>query len=323
MEEPVKPPALRPGSTITILAPASPVDEARLKQGCDELERLGYRPRYVAQTLARCGYFAGSAEQRVTSLIAALTAPEPNAIFCARGGYGSNYLLDGADYDLPPHSERVSVYDFLLPRILLGYSDVTSMHIFYWQTSGWVTFYGPMVAAGFDVGAGAPGGYDKDSFLRALTETNTGWSLNLQGETLRSGVGEGVLLGGCLTLLETSLATFWELDTTGAILLLEDRGMKPYQVDRALMHLKHAGKLKDLRGVILGEFPESDPPPEGGPAVRDICKRILGELGVPVIWGAPLGHTRRPMLTLPLGVRARLRADGSGLLEILEPAVSP
>ncbi len=289
--------------------------------GCEELTRLGYLPRYEAQTLASSGYFAGSTAERVAALISALTAPEPSVIFCARGGYGSNYLLDHTEYDVRPHTERVNVYDFLLPRILLGYSDISSLQIFYWQTSGWVTFYGPMVAAGFDAGAGAPGGYDRASLLRALTETETGWSLDLRGESMLGGEAEGVVLGGCLTLVETSIGTFWELDPKGAILLLEDRGMKPYQVDRALMHLKQAGKLEGVRGIILGEFPESEPPVAGGPTVREVCRRILGELGVPVVWGAPIGHTPRPMLTVPLGVRARLRAVGSGQLDILEPAV--
>lgn len=289
--------------------------------GCEELTRLGYLPRYEGQTLASSGYFAGSTAERVAALISALTAPEPSVIFCARGGYGSNYLLDHTEYDVRPHTERVNVYDFLLPRILLGHSDITSLQVFYWQTSGWVTFYGPMVAAGFDAGAGAPGGYDRASLLRALTETETGWSLDLRGESMLGGEAEGVLLGGCLTLVETSIGTFWELDPKGAILLLEDRGMKPYQVDRALMHLKQAGKLEGVRGIILGEFPESEPPVAGGPTVREVCRRILGELGVPVVWGAPIGHTPRPMLTVPLGVRARLRAVGSGQLDILEPAV--
>jgi muramoyltetrapeptide carboxypeptidase len=322
MDEPVKPPALRPGSTIIVLAPASPVEEARLKLGCDELTRLGYRPRYDAQTLASAGYFAGSTRDRIAALISALTAPEPGVIFCARGGYGSNYLLDHAEYDIRPHPERVNVYDFLLPRILLGYSDITSLQIFYWQTSGWVTFYGPMVASGFDAGAGAPGGYDSASFLRALTETEKGWSLDMQGEALSPGEADGVLLGGCLTMVELTIGTFWELDTKGSILLLEDRGMKPYQVDRALMHLKQAGKFDGVRGIILGEFPESAPPVEGGPSVHEVCRRILGELGMPVVWGAPVGHTPRPMLTVPLGVRARLRAAGSGQLDILEPSVT-
>ena len=103
--------------------------------------------------------------------------------------------------------------------------------------------------------------------------------------------------------------------------VLEDRAMKPYQIDRVLMHLKHAGKLSKIRGIVLGDFPECDPPVAGSPSVRDVCARILAPLGVPIVFGAPVGHTARPMLTIPLGVRARLVAEGQGQLEILEPAV--
>jgi muramoyltetrapeptide carboxypeptidase len=113
------------------------------------------------------------------------------------------------------------------------------------------------------------------------------------------------------------------LETRGSILLLEDRGMKPWQVDRALMHLKQAGKFEGIRGIVLGEFPDCGPLMSGSATVRDVCARILGALGVPVVYGAAVGHTPRPMLTVPLGVKALLKAQGEGELEILEPAVVP
>jgi muramoyltetrapeptide carboxypeptidase len=124
-------------------------------------------------------------------------------------------------------------------------------------------------------------------------------------------------------LLEATLGTPWELDTRGSILVLEDRGMKPFQVDRILTHLRQAGKFTAVRAIVLGEFPDSAPTVAGSPSVRDVARRILGALKIPVVWGARVGHTPRPMLTLPLGVRARLRAKGAGMLEILEPAVIP
>lgn len=179
-----------------------------------------------------------------------------------------------------------------------------------------------MVASNFDRGADAPHGYDRASFVRALTETKQGWHLDLSGEPLAPGTGTGVLLGGCLTLVESTLGTPWEIDTRGAILVLEDRGMKPYQVDRALTHLRQAGKFEGIAGIILGDFPECDPP-MGSQAVVDVALRILGSLNVPLVWGAPIGHTSRAMLTLPLGVRAELSATGPGVLRILEPACAP
>jgi muramoyltetrapeptide carboxypeptidase len=128
--------------------------------------------------------------------------------------------------------------------------------------------------------------------------------------------------------VETSLGTPWELDTRGAVLVLEDRGMKPYQVDRALMHLKQAGKFESVAGVVLGDFPECVAP-EGGETVRDVARRILEPLISPLVWGAPIGHTERAALTLPLGVRARLSvsalagANAAPKLQILEPACVP
>jgi muramoyltetrapeptide carboxypeptidase len=129
------------------------------------------------------------------------------------------------------------------------------------------------------------------------------------------------VLGGAMTLVEATIGTPWELDTRDTILVLEDRAMKPYQIDRVLMHFKQAGKFEGVRGIVLGDFPECEPPVAGSPTVRDVCARILGELEVPIVFGAPVGHTARPMLTLPLGVQARLRASEEGMLEILEPAV--
>jgi muramoyltetrapeptide carboxypeptidase len=306
MPAPLKPPALRPGDAVRILSLSSPVEESRVDAGCKELSRLGYKPKLDReQVLARDSFFAGSAADRGKALAKALAEPETRAIFCARGGYGSNYLLEALSS--APNS----------PKILLGYSDVTSLQIFLWQKFGWITFYGPMVASGLDHGANAPKGYDRDSLLRALAETRTGWSLDLRAESLVPGNAEGILVGGCLTLVEATIGTPWELDTRNTILVLEDCNIKPYQLDRALMHLKHAGKLRDVRGIILGDFPGCDAP-EGGETVKDVSRRILGPLRIPVAFGAPVGHTDRPTLTLPLGIRARL---SDTRLEILEPAV--
>jgi muramoyltetrapeptide carboxypeptidase len=310
MPAPLKPPALRPGDPIRVVSLASPVEEDRLQKGCDELVRLGYKPKFDRESvLARDGFFAGSAASRVAALKEAFAEPTTRAIICSRGGYGSNYLLEGLSVALTS------------PKLLIGYSDFTSLQIFLWQKFRWVTLCGPMVAAGLDKGAGAPEGYDRDSLIRAVMETKQGWVVDLKGETLSPGVVEGTLLGGCLTMVETSLGTPWELDTRGAILILEDRAMKPWQVDRALMHLKQAGKFRGVGGVILGEFPESAAP-AGSESVRDVARRILGPLGIPVVWGAPIGHTARPMLSLPLGVRARLSTNGKTKLDILEPACS-
>ncbi len=245
-----------------------------------------------------------------TNWLVQLERADIAALVGTRGGYGSNYLLDDLQIST---SEN--------PKIILGFSDLTSLQIYLWQRFQWITFYGPMLAAGLDAGPGAPKGYEEKSLLAALQNTAGGWSLDLQGEQLNPGEARGRVLGGCLTLVETAIGTQWDLQTDDAILVLEDRGMKPWQVDRALMHLKQAGKFTNVRGIVLGDFSECDAPVAGSPTVRDVCQRILGPLGVPIVFGAPIGHTMRPMLTVPLGVKARLSTNGAGVLEILEPAV--
>ena len=307
-----KPPALRLGDAVRVLSVASPVEVDRLQEGCNELAHLGYIPKFDrASVLAQDGFFAGSTSSRFNALKEALSDPTTRAIFCARGGYGSNYLLESLSVALAS------------PKILVGYSDVTSLQIFLWEKFRWVTFYGPMVASGLEGATGVAKRYDGDSLMQALAETKRGWSIGLTGdraaEPLGAGVAEGILLGGCLTLVETTLGTPWELDTHCAIVVLEDCAMKPYQVDRALMHLKQAGKFRAVSGIILGDFPECDAA-AGAESVKEVARRILAPLGVPVAWGAPIGHTKRPMLTLPLGVRARLSTEGGMQLDILEPA---
>jgi len=310
MPAPLKPPALRNGDPIRIVSLASPVEEDRLRKGCDELDRLGYEPKCDRDSVLACdGFFAGSTAARIAALKEALSETSTRAVICSRGGYGSNYLLEGLSVALTS------------PKLFIGYSDVTSLQIFLLQIFRWVTLYGPMIAVGLDKGADAPEGYDRESLLRAITETKQGWAMDLKADVLSPGVAEGTLLGGCLTMIETSLGTPWELDTHGAILILEDRAMKPWQVDRALMHLKQAGKFRSVVSVILGEFPESAAP-AGSETVKEVARRILGPLGIPVVWGAPIGHCSRPMLTMPIGVRTRLSADGGTRLDILEPACS-
>jgi len=306
---PRKPQALGPGAVVAIFAPASPASDEKVQAGLSELERLGFSLRMRSKQ-APDGYFAATIAERHVELLRNLRDERVEGLIAVRGGYGSTYLL---------HDELVT--SAVRPKAIIGFSDLTSLQIFLWQQQRWVTFYGPMVAAGFDAGADAPGGYDEEFFRAAVSRVDNGWTIALRGESLARGDAQGRLLGGAMTMVEATIGTPWELDTRDTILVLEDRAMKPYQVDRVLMHFKQAGKFEGVRGIVLGDFPECDPPVAGSPTVRDVCARILGELGVPIVFGAPVGHTARPMLTLPLGVQARLRASGEGVLEILEPAV--
>src|SRR5258706_889595 len=305
-----KPKALASGARVAVLGSASRGGEVRVAAGVAEGGRLDFVAEMAPPRQAE-GYFAASTERRRAEFVRLLNDDGVDALIGTRGGYGSNYLLDESLASAVGEAKAV-----------MGFSDLTSLQICLWQQHRWVTFYGPMVGAGFDAGADAPSGYDERSMRASISEVDRGWSTSLSGEVLVGGQAEGRVLGGAMTIVEATFGTPWELDTRGAILILEDRGMKPYQVDRVLMHFKQAGKLDGVKGIVLGDFPECEPPVAGSPTVRDVCARILGPLGVPVVFGAPIGHTLRPMLTIPLGVNARLNAEGDGSLEILEAAVT-
>jgi len=304
-----KPKALPRGSRIAVVSPSSPADPAAVSAGMAELRRLGFRVEELPPLLPQ-GYFAAPHEELVRQFRKPFHDKSVDGVIATRGGYGANYLID--------FRLGTSLFG---PKCLIGFSDLNVIQLLLYQVRSWAGFYGPMVAAGFNHGADQPSGYDEGSFLQAVRETKSNWTIPLRGESMASRSASGRIVGGCLTMLQTTLGTGWEPDTRGAILVLEDRGMKPYQVDRALRHLWQAGKLEDVQGVVLGDFPDSKSPVAGSPTIPEICERILGPLGVPIVYGAPIGHTKRPMLTIPLGVRAMLHAKGEGTLEILEPAV--
>lgn len=305
---PKKPKALIKGSRVGVFAPASPADSVETIAGLAELKRQGFQV-VASQDSKPEGYFAGPALDRMNGFVSGIQSEQIDGLVALRGGYGSNYLLD---FELDKNLEKA--------KSVIGFSDLTTLQIYLWQKCGWVTFYGPMVAAGINAGAGAAKGYDENSLLQAIGKAESGWKLRLEGEPVLAGQAMGRVLGGCMTLVEATIGTPWELDTKDSILILEDRAMKPYQVDRVLMHLKQAGKWEGVKGIVLGEFPDGAPVAAGAPNIRDVCARILRPLGVPIVFGAPVGHTARPMLTIPLGIKARLDAQGEGTLEFLESA---
>lgn len=304
-----KPKALRKGTRLGIVSPSSPADAAAISAGIAELRRLGFQIEAPAPMEPQ-GYFAGSHTERLRQFCETVHDKGVDGVVAVRGGYGANYLIDSR------LSTRLQG-----PKCIIGFSDFNIIQLLMVEVRGWAGFYGPMLTAGFNHGADQPSGYDLVSFLQSVSETKSKWKIPLRGQALASGSASGRVVGGCLTMLQTTLGTGFEPNTSGAILVLEDRGMKPYQVDRALRHLYQAGMFEKVAGVILGDFPDCDPPSSSSPIVPEICAEILGPLDIPIVYGAPIGHTKRPMLTIPLGVRAGLNAKGEGTLEILEPAV--
>lgn len=239
----MKPPALGRGDTVGIVAPASNIKREALEAGCRALERMGYRPFYLDSIFEQDLYFAGSVQRRIDELHEMFRRDEVRAILCARGGYGANYLLSQLDLDLIRQH----------PKIFAGYSDITCLLTYMCDAAGLVTFHAPMVAKDF----ACQDGVDDASWIAAL---GSSVPRKLQSESglsgLSDGNAEGVLYGGCLSILVASLGTPFEIHTEKTILFLEDIATKPYQIDRMLMQLKLAGKLDGVRGIVFGQMPE-------------------------------------------------------------------
>jgi len=294
---------------VGIVAPAAAVERPRLEAGCALLERMGYKPFYLESIFERDLYFAGTLGRRVRELEEMFEREEVRAIVCARGGYGCNYLL--GKIDLRKLAGR--------PKPLIGYSDVTTLLTWLSDTLNMVTFHGPMLVKDF-----ASGSVHAASWLAALGG-EAAWELApLPGaRALIPGHAQGMLYGGCLSMLAASLGTPYEIQTADTVLFVEDVGVKPYQLDRMLMQLKLARKLKNVRGLIFGEMLECAQPGDQTYSLAKVILRVVGDLGVPVALGASSGHVFGENVTLPMGVRVKLSVDESVSLRFLEPATQP
>jgi muramoyltetrapeptide carboxypeptidase len=309
----LKPPTLRPGDTVGIVAPASSIKRELLEKGCRALRQLGYRPFFLDSILEQDLYFAGSVDRRVRELEEMFVRDEVRAVVCARGGYGANYLLSRIDPGKVVGN----------PKIFVGYSDITTLLTCFADSAGLVTFHGPMVTKDFALADGV----DLRSWEAALGGSSE-WVVSSASDSgvvgVVDGAAQGVLYGGCLSLLVASLGTPHEIHTDGTILYLEDINAKPFQIDRMLMQLMLAGKLKEVKGIVFGEMLDCVQAQDQGYTLPEVILRLLGKLGVPVAYGLRSGHVTRKNITLPIGVRASLRVNGGdATLTILEAATAP
>ena len=308
--ERLRPPALRRGDTVGIVAPASGFRREDFEAGCETLRQLGYRPFSLPSIFERDLYFAGSVERRIGELHEMFSRTEVRAILCARGGYGCNYLLPLLDLELIRAN----------PKIFAGCSDVTTLLTYLCDRTGLVTFHAPMVAGDFS----RPDGIDVDAWIAAVSSGKAYPRTFSHDEVqpLVEGSAEGTLYGGCLSLLCASLGTPYEIHTDGSILFLEDRGEKPYQIDRMLMQLKLAGKFDRVMGIIFGEMLDCGQRDAADRTLYDLVVRILGGLGVPIAFGLKSGHVSAGSFTLPFGVRATLSV-GQNVALTYDAAVQP
>ncbi len=308
----IKPRALAAGDTVAIIAPASNLKADYLARGLAELARLGFRARAEPEILSQARYTAGSDERRAAELMRAFTDPEIKAVWAARGGYGSMRLFDLLDDEILKQH----------PKIFIGYSDLTALHLYFYRRFGWVTFHGPMAAKDL---AGGEEHYERAGLMAAMTQpAPMGEITSLGTEMLHRGSGgtvSGRLLGGCLSLLVALMGTPDELDTRGSLLFIEDTGVKPFALDRMLQQLRLAGKFDEVRGLVFGEMTDCVQHVDQGYRIQDVLTECTAGLQVPVLFGLRSGHSPLGNLTLPLGVAASLDAE-RGILSIEEAAVT-
>lgn len=302
----IRPPALRPGTRVALVAAAGPLPEGGVERAMERVASLGWDPVPGDFCRGRHGYLSGTDDERAADLNRALRDPSIGAVWFLRGGYGTMRILDALDWDaLARH-----------PKPLIGFSDNTAVHLAA-QRAGVVSFHGPHPhAVHFPE-------FARDELLRVLTVPEAAGALPFprdgRAETVAGGVAEGPLLGGNLSLLSSTLGTPFALRPEGAILFIEEVGEHPYRLDRLLSHLRLAGVLSAVAGIAVGGITES-PVMESAPSAEEVVRDALGGLGIPVAARFPVGHVDDNW-TLPLGVRARLDAD-AGTLALLEPAVA-
>jgi muramoyltetrapeptide carboxypeptidase len=310
----IRPAALKPGATLAVVSPASAAKADLVHAGIEQLHELGYQTVLMPHALSRGPiYYAGTVGQRARDLMDAFADPAIDGILCTRGGWGSAELLPHLDAEVIRAN----------PKVFVGYSDHTSLHVWMRRAARLVTFYAPMVAADF----ARPGAIDAASWQHALGG-DAAWSLGVEDglRILREGEAEGTLAGGCLSIFAEALGTPYAALPARVddprVLFLEDIGTKPYQWDRMLLHLRYAGMLEHATGIVFGDMRQCVPP-EDEPLLEQAILHALRDFPGPIAIGLRSGHVDSRNITLPLGVRVRLDLTQklNPRLDFLESAV--
>ncbi len=345
---PICPKALVPGDTIEFVAPAKYLDEGRVALAKKRLEEMGFKVRLPKDLFRKKGFLGGSDEQRAAELMAAFADPEVKAIFPGTGGYGTTRIIDKLDYDVIRRN----------PKILVGFSDITGLHIAINQKTGLVTFHSPNTEWGLgiekDLSPYAAHWFWRTILAKSYDKAQGNLpSLERRGRgsdgyviythvtpeskldpkifndvphsvTLRPGKAQGRLIGGNLSVLHAMMGTPYEIQTAGKILFIEDVGEAPYRVDRMLNTLRLAGKFDHVAGIILGQFTarEEEAKWDDDATVDDVLADYFGKLNVPVVIRFPSGHVRYNT-TLPVGAMAELDAEAQTLRILENPVVAP
>ena len=304
----MKPKVVRKGARVVVIAPASSAKQESIDLGVAALRSQGYDVVLGEHARGKqAPYFSGTAAQRLADLHAAFANPDIEAIFTTRGGYGSNYLLEDLDLEMIRAN----------PKPFVSYSDLTALQTWMLDKAGLAAFHGPLVAGDFS----RPDGVHEASLIAALegglVEVGAAEGLRV----LQSGRAEGVMYGGCLSILTAALGTPFAPQTEGKLLFLEDVGAKPYQIDRMLRQMVLAGKFDGVTGFVFGEMLDCVSPGTAPDLLEQVILRVLDWFDGPIAIGLRSGHVSRGNVTLPLGIRAELILEGEPVLRYLEPAV--
>lgn len=323
----IKPAALKPGDTIAFVAPAGPLNQERMERAKQRLEERGYRIHVPEDIYRVRGYLAGDDQTRADELMAMFTDPNIAAIFPGTGGYGTTRMLDLLDYD----AIRAN------PKILIGFSDITGLHLAIHQQTGLVTFHSPNpmwglgsknylhpLAEKYFWRTLEVGEYTPQDDQRKRAGFSYEWTdEHAPLETLSAGSARGRLIGGNLSLIAATMGTPYEIDTRGRILFFEDIDERPYRIDRFLAQLKSAGKLDEAAGVLICDFNDCEAP-EGRRSLTlaEVLDDYFKDCGIPVVKHFPAGHLRQN-ITLPVGGLVELDADRKRVRLLEDPVSLP
>lgn len=306
-----KPKALKPGDTLGLLAPASITDPNNVDKAIEKLKEMGFNVKVGKSPYKRYGYLSGEDKVRADDINSMFKDKEIDGIICTRGGYGTPRILPLLDYD--------AIRDN--PKVFIGFSDITALHIAFNQKSELVTYHGPMAVSNLIKEVSE---FTMESLLDSISRTASERVINnpegTKLVTVCQGIAEGIVTGGNLSLLTNSIGTPYEIDTKGKILFIEEISEDVYKIDRALNQLKLAGKFEDAIGIILGDFNDCDKSKhDESLSLMKVIKHHIKNANKPTIFNLKSGHCE-PMVTLPLGIKVRLDATERALT-ILESSV--
>ncbi|WP_196590115.1 S66 peptidase family protein [Pectinatus frisingensis] len=307
----IKPHKLTKGNTIGIISPASGIAKDEIEHMSAMLKNKGYKIKIGQHAYEQKSYLAGSDDHRAADINNFFMDDTIDAIFCSRGGYGATRILEKLNYAAIKNN----------PKIFIGFSDITSIHLAIQKKCGLITFHGPMSRQLCSSSAD----YNIEYLTKALCSTEPVGQIMAANDMpplqpLSSGTASGKIIGGNLSLITALLATPYEIETKNTILFLEDVSESPYRIDRMLTQLLSSGKLREVRGIILGEWSNCRAKKAGDFTVEDIIADRLLPLNIPILAGLPIGHGRYN-ITIPEGTKVYMDADKK-IFYIQESALS-